>query len=187
MGKKYMLEEIAHYITRYTSRKSSPCSRAAWQIAGVILFLIVVPLVLFYIARFLTRHIRAGRNMVARMVAGIPAILLGPALTAWAIYTFFTQGQGTAVPFAAPQRLVTDGPYQYIRNPIQFGITLFYFGVGCLAESIAAGLAMLALVTLPGIAYHNLIEEKELRLRFGRRYETYRRNTPFIIPRLPGK
>ncbi|MHB9028319.1 MAG: methyltransferase family protein [Candidatus Latescibacterota bacterium] len=182
-----MLEEIAHFITRYTSRRSSPRARVVWQIAGAILFLIIVPLVLLLIARFLTRRIRAGRNMAARMIAGIPAILLGPALMAWAMYTFLTRGEGTAVPFAAPQRLVTEGPYRFIRNPIQVGVTLFYFGIGCLAESIVAGLTILAIVAVPGIAYHTLIEEKELRMRFGRRYEAYRRRTPFIVPRFPGK
>jgi len=182
-----MFEDLAHFVSRLTSRESSPNARILWQIAGGILFLIIIPVILILAARFLTRRIRAGRNMLARMFAGVPGVLLGPGIMAWTIYTFFTEGKGTAVPLAAPQRLVTGGPFKYVRNPIQLGIMLYYFGIGCMVESVSAGLAMLLMVAIPGTLYHHLIEEKELMMRFGRRYGAYRRETPFILPCIWGK
>ena len=177
-----MFVTIANLVAHVTSRKTSPRLRLTFMIIGAVFFLVVVPTVLILAARYLTGRFQTGRRCIMRFVIGIPSALAGLAALAWSAATFWTRGEGTPAPLAAPQRLVTDGPYRWCRNPIQLGATLYFFGIGCIVESFGAGLIMLALVTLFGTAYHRLIEEKELRMRFGEEYEMYRKNTPYIFP-----
>jgi protein-S-isoprenylcysteine O-methyltransferase Ste14 len=178
-----MFKTIASFVARITARPASPRGRVIWLVIGTVLFLVVIPAVLLLFARSLTARFRAGRRDAVRLAAGIPAVALGLGTVAWSAATFWSRGEGTPAPPAAPRRLVTGGPFRYCRNPIQLGATLYYFGIGCLAESFGAGLVMLALTSVFGTAWHRLVEEKELRMRFGEEYETYRRNTPYIIPR----
>jgi protein-S-isoprenylcysteine O-methyltransferase Ste14 len=60
---------------------------------------------------------------------------------------------------------------------------IMYFGMGAVADSTITGVTMFGLALILGTLYHRLIEEKELKRRFGAEYEEYRRRTPFLLPR----
>lgn len=95
------------------------------------------------------------------------AILLaaGVAVAAWA-----TASAGTS-DLEQPERLVTDGPYAYSRNPMYVGWTLAYSGVAGLVNSTW----LLVLLPAVVVAIHRQVRREEQRLaaRFGIEYEVY--------------
>ncbi len=79
------------------------------------------------------------------------------------------------------QKLVIEGPYTYSRNPMSFGILLFYLGIGIWMDSLSfIGLVFIFMVLL--VIYIKLVEEKELEERFGEDYIDNKKRTPFLFP-----
>jgi protein-S-isoprenylcysteine O-methyltransferase Ste14 len=120
----------------------------------------------------------------------VPARILGGALTAagvlavvHAFVRFVTEGRGTPVPIAPPNRLVVGGLYRYVRNPMYVAVQAVILGqVLLLARfDLLIYAASVALVTtLFVVAY----EEPELSRRFGSDYADYRRRVGRWLPRL---
>jgi protein-S-isoprenylcysteine O-methyltransferase Ste14 len=115
---------------------------------------------------------------------GVVVMVLGLILLLWTAIAQWVLGQGTPAPVAPTQRLVTGGPYRFCRNPIQLGAMIYYLGFGTYFISLTTGLLACLTAFILGSAYHLLIEEKELALRFGGEYREYKRKTPFLIPKL---
>ncbi len=78
--------------------------------------------------------------------------------------------------------LVTDGIYRYIRHPQYLGLFLIMIGWLLHWPTLLTLIFFSALV----IVYYRLgiSEEKILAQRFGEEFETYRRQTPRLFPRL---
>jgi len=178
-----MLDRIVRFVSAQGSRPRSVATRLGALAAGSLLFLVVAPMLLVAVARPLARIVPLEVPRTVEVAAGSVAIVVGLALMLWAVVTFWRVGKGTPVPVVAPQQLVVSGPFRYCRNPIKLGACTAYLGVGALAVSLPGGVVMFAITLALGTAYHKLIEEPELRLRFGELYEEYRRTTPFIVPR----
>lgn len=78
-------------------------------------------------------------------------------------------------------KLITEGPYAYVRNPIYTGM---------LGMLIATGLAMEHWIALPvavvlfvgGLVIRVRSEEKLLRAAFGQEFEDYARRVPAVLP-----
>ena len=64
------------------------------------------------------------------------------------------------------------------------GAMIYYLGLTSALASLVFGVGVLVLGLAVGTLYARLVEEKELRIRFGEAYERYRRETPLFIPRL---
>ena len=111
---------------------------------------------------------------------GVAVISSGLALRAWAIgYA----GPHTRSCKLRSPRLVTSGPYAYVRNPIYLGNLLIGLGVVTMMESwVALGV----LLVVFSVEYGSIVslEEEFLRKAFGDRYEEYRRQVPRWVPRL---
>lgn len=82
-----------------------------------------------------------------------------------------------------PGELLDQGIYARVRHPRYLGVMLGATGIACVANYLGVWLLLLALV--PVVYVLTLIEEKELRARFGEEYVRYARQVPRIIPR-PG-
>jgi protein-S-isoprenylcysteine O-methyltransferase Ste14 len=107
-------------------------------------------------------------------------IPLGFLLSAWSGWNQFRAGKGTTVTMPT-QKLVIEGPYTYSRNPMSFGILLFYLGIGIWMDSLSfIGLVFIFMVLL--VIYIKLVEEKELEERFGEDYIDNKKRTPFLFP-----
>ncbi len=85
-------------------------------------------------------------------------------------------------PHRYPGKLLTEGMYARIRHPRYVESMLGIIGCSLLANYLALYLPDgLLLACIYAIA---LLEERELRERFGRVYEDYCRRVPRFVPRL---
>ncbi len=81
-----------------------------------------------------------------------------------------------------PGPLITTGPFAVIRNPRYVQFYLGLLGAACVANYLA--LYLVVALWLPDIYLIVLLEEKELRERFGSVYDDYCRRVPRFFPRL---
>lgn len=80
----------------------------------------------------------------------------------------------------ADHRLVTNGPYRFVRHPGYLGEMLSMFGIG-LSMSSLVGLA-LAVASMPLVLYRIPPEEEMLMARFGDEYREYTKRSRHLIP-----
>ena len=88
---------------------------------------------------------------------------IGLFLMLWSISDFI-KVKGTPVPFNQPPKLVTTGPYSYIRNPMLSGVFILF--------------NFFELKTM---------EEPELEIRLGKDYSKYIKSVPMFFPRFKKK
>ena len=115
---------------------------------------------------------------VACLLIGIGLLLL-----VVTIRLFIRIGRGTLAPWDQTSKLVTEGVYGYVRNPMISGVSGIILG-----ESILLGswivLAWFFVVVIVNTIYFKLSEEPGLVKRFGNDYRRYRANVPIWISRL---
>jgi protein-S-isoprenylcysteine O-methyltransferase Ste14 len=78
-------------------------------------------------------------------------------------------------------RLVTTGPYAYVRHPLYLGMLLFLVAAG-LAETTPAVVAVAIGLYLVGFAIRTRAEEQLMRETFGEEWERYRNRVPALFP-----
>ncbi|MBA7666493.1 hypothetical protein ES703_74574 [subsurface metagenome] len=100
----------------------------------------------------------------------------------WSILHFI-KVKGTPVPFNPPPKLVTTGPYSYIRNPMLSGVFILMFGFGILFRSISLVFIFTPLFILFNFLELKSIEEPELEKRLGKDYLEYKKSVPMFFPR----
>jgi protein-S-isoprenylcysteine O-methyltransferase Ste14 len=93
----------------------------------------------------------------------------------------FLPGSG-AEENGVPQRLVVEGPYRYVRNPLFVTDLALILGSALLAN--VPFLFLLAALYAAQLALQIPLEERELLGRFGSRYSRYCRLVPRFVPRL---
>ncbi len=182
-----MLARFLHWLTGMSARPKSRTYRFLALCAGAVGFFVALPLLLGVVGSFVASRLPVTVPRALELAVGALCVLVGVWLALWATITFWRAGGGTPNPLAPTLTLVVTGPYRYCRNPIQLGAMCYYLGVGSLFVSLTAGLVMFLLALTIGTAWHKLGEENELLVRFGSTYEEYRRQTPFLFPRLPRK
>lgn len=120
--------------------------------------------------------------IIARVIFGIGALLLGiaAAIRTWAAAYL----QSTVVHDKAlhTERIVADGPYRHVRNPLYIGTFLLCFGLGLLASR--AG--FLLLVIGGAIRILRLIgrEEEQIEKEQGEQFRQFCRRVPRLFPSL---
>ncbi len=107
----------------------------------------------------------------------------GFALAVWTVRLFVRVGQGTPAPWDPPQRLVVQGPYRHVRNPMITSVIAMLAAESLLLASWPLAAWMLVFTAVNAV-YFPFSEEKGLEKRFGEDYRIYRDNVPRWIPRL---
>ncbi|MCU0241517.1 MAG: isoprenylcysteine carboxylmethyltransferase family protein [Vicinamibacteria bacterium] len=151
---------------------------------GAALFLVLAPLVLFWIGAYIDPLLAFLWSPLATVLAIAVSLPAGLAIIFWVTIVQWRVGLGTPAPIAPTQKLISTGPYALCRNPLQLGAVLYYLGAGSFFFTIQRGLACALLALVLGGLYHKFIEERELLARFGDDYLRYRKRTPFIVPDL---
>ena len=86
-------------------------------------------------------------------------------------------------PWNPIDKLITTGPYAYVRNPMLLGVFLVLGGEALLFTSYPLAIYLIIFIIISAL-YFPLSEEKGLEKRFGQEYITYKSNVPRFIPRL---
>jgi protein-S-isoprenylcysteine O-methyltransferase Ste14 len=148
-------------------------------------------------ARAWAQAVWAGGLMIAVPLLGLASTSPWPPAVTWlgaqlvavsclpglaAMRELARLGRGTPLPYDPPSRLVTSGPYAYVRNPMQTTIVVAYVG---LAVTLGAPLlllgALVAFVYGAGLAEWH--EGDQLRRRYGGHWLQYRSSVRPWIPR----
>jgi protein-S-isoprenylcysteine O-methyltransferase Ste14 len=116
----------------------------------------------------------------AVFVVGLVAIVGGSALRQWAVSTL-----GASFTFdvrvASDQRVVTGGPYRYLRHPSYTGLILSYIGLG-LAFGNWVSVSLLAILPTVGLVYRIHVEESALREKLGEDYVQFAAGRKRLVP-----
>lgn len=135
---------------------------------------IVWPIVLFAAEALLQRG-------VPRLdLWALPLLAWGHLQYRW-VGTFRTRrgggGPGISVP---PERIVTDGPYRWIRNPMYLGHLIFFAGLALLLQSWVGA----AVFACHAVWFNGRVREDERHLEelFGEPYREYCRHSKRWIP-----
>ena len=178
---------MSRYV-RWARQEHSEATRIAALVPLGPFFLGLLPFLVAGIGPRLDRRLGlppVGIGPVNRILGGLLTIL-GFSLAFWSIDAQLGRGRGTPLPVMPTQELLTDGPFRYCRNPMTLGTILAYLGMAVAART-TAGTAIVLSLAATLLVYLKRLEEGELAERFGEAYLAYKRETPFIIPRLPGR
>jgi protein-S-isoprenylcysteine O-methyltransferase Ste14 len=148
-------------------------------------FLALLPLLVAGVGLRLDRRLGLGPFRIRRvnLVLGGLLAVVGFSLGFWSIAAQLGRGRGTPLPVMPTRELLTDGPFRYCRNPMTLGTILAYLGIAVAAGTVAGSGFVLGLALLL-VTYLKRFEEAELAERFGEVYLAYRRDVPFIVPRV---
>jgi protein-S-isoprenylcysteine O-methyltransferase Ste14 len=94
-----------------------------------------------------------------------------------------TLGKQWAVParLVEGHKLITAGPYSYVRNPIYTGMLGMLIATGLAMEHWTATAAA-TVIFASGLLIRVGSEEKLLRAAFGQEFEDYARRVPAVLP-----
>jgi len=123
-----------------------------------------------------------GSRIVVQFV-GLWLVVIGLTLFISSLRRFADDGKGTLAPWDPPRRLVINGPYRYVRNPMISGVVFVLFGEALMLLSRPHATWALTFLVINAI-YIPLFEEPQLSQRFGAAYDEYCRHVPRLLPRL---
>ncbi len=145
--------------------------------------LVVIPAVILWIADGTPHGAQpvspAHWTLWTGVAMGAPALML----MGWTMRLFMATGSGTPAPWDPIKKLVIEGPYRHLRNPMISGVI-----AGLIAEALvlrAPALAGWALFFFAAnMIYLPISEEPALLRRYGDPYRRYRENVPRWLPRI---
>jgi protein-S-isoprenylcysteine O-methyltransferase Ste14 len=147
----YFLEVLSYLLLAFMSHASAPSDFP---------FLFRFPL-MFYV-----------------QVLGLALTSVGYFLFIWSVLVRGKYAASWKMPQS--QRLVTLGPYRYIRHPSYLGYFLIFFGLFSLWPNV---FTILPIIAIPGYFRITFEEERLLVQRFGDEYLEYQKKTGRFIPR----
>ena len=137
------------------------------------------------IAGWIGARVHRSEDVITRVLLGVGALLAIAAagLRTWA--TSYLRSEVVHDASVHSERLVADGPYRYVRNPLYLGTTLLTLGMGLLASRTGY------VVMVIGVLLFDLRligrEEAELTGSQGQSYRDYLKSVPCLIPSLVPK
>ena len=164
---------------------SPPSDREGLMLAGISTFLFFI-----FSGLFVTLALFGLRNLSPIGLLQIPQ----PETVRWSGIIFFAAGSALfvwsvlargrySVSWSMPvnHRLVTWGPYKYVRHPSYTGYFLMFIGLFLIWFNLLAATPLLGILGYVQIAHK---EEEMLALRFGSAYADYQKNTGKFLPKL---
>lgn len=164
-----------------------------WRRVGVTVtyLILAVPGLALMVGLFVARETLLGRDLGTSgpLVAAAVACLCAAAALARQRIRQLSARILAGVPelsaSAFPGRLLTQGIYARLRHPRYVEVVLWVLGYAFFANHL--GTYVLWLLSLPTLHVVVLLEERELRQRFGAAYDEYARRVPRYLPRRGGR
>jgi protein-S-isoprenylcysteine O-methyltransferase Ste14 len=161
---------LTHRYPEYPIHTQDRSSFRIIQAAGLVAIVAAV------ICRYLNWTIAPS----AIQYIGLLLIPVGLAIREWAIIKlgrFFAR----TVQIEPGHRLITDGPYRWIRHPAYTGMVLIYLGIALAMGTWLGGAATLGIM-LAATLYRIRVEEQVLIQFFGNEYRDYMKRTWRLFP-----
>lgn len=117
---------------------------------------------------------------------GIILFTLFSSLGIFSAITIVREGKGTPIPADQTKKLVSKGPYKYVRNPM----AIAGLGQGVAVSVYLNSIHVFIYVIIGGIIWQVAVrplEENDMLERFGTDYDNYRKKVKCWIPKLPNK
>lgn len=150
-----------------------------------LLFTLLIPGTVAVYVPLLIAHGKPITSYSFLFILGITMVAAGTAIYLWTAWDFAVTGRGTPLPADRPKKLVKQGLYRYVRNPMYIGVLMVIFGwAGVFAEgwllvyALGVGLVVYLFVVL--------YEEPKLKQQFGEEYDSYRQKVERWLPHIPG-
>lgn len=131
---------------------------------------------------FAMRGLNFGVATGSAQLLGLAMMLAGVVFREWSIVVLGASFS-TRVVVKDRQRLITKGPYHWIRHPAYGGSLLTIVGVP-LALGTWTGALVTAAIGFAAYSYRIRVEERALLATFGDEYREYRRRTWIFLPGL---
>jgi protein-S-isoprenylcysteine O-methyltransferase Ste14 len=146
----------------------------AWNIARPILFILILAMPFCDRRNLLTLPESAPMRWV-----GLALVVAGFVLITWTTVELGRQ-YSVYITLQRDHKLITSGPYRYIRHPRYLGVMLVALGMALLFRSWIALLALPFLLAL--LIFRLTDEEKLLREEFGVQWEEYVSKSWRLVP-----
>jgi protein-S-isoprenylcysteine O-methyltransferase Ste14 len=176
---------ISGYYRRKADRESA--EKVSWQDEGIVMILVLRLgglLLWFSVLGYLIYP-----PLLAWSKVGLPdwvrwlGVGLGIVCVPLIYWLFSSIGQGISPTVATRQehRLVTSGPYRWVRHPLYSVGTLMFFAMALMADSWF--IAVMAVVAFILLALRTPNEEAHLIEEFGDEYRVYIEHTGAYLPK----
>jgi len=172
---------LVEFLVRRAQKGHSLVMRTLATLLGGALFILGIPAFIFWMGKVCLRQ-PILPALPARILSGI-SFVLGIPWIVWAIAWQLIKGKGTPVPIVPTKHFLQNGPYRFVRNPMMLGFFLYLLGWAFRWNQWGSLIVAVDVEILLCLEIR-FIEEPELVGRFGDAYREYKKETPFIIPRL---
>jgi protein-S-isoprenylcysteine O-methyltransferase Ste14 len=131
---------------------------------------------------FLIPMLLFARPTITTMAIGVIFVIIGEIFRFWGVSYAGSETRTTGKPGAS--RLVTQGPFAYVRNPLYIGNILMYFGISVMSNSLVPFLQILSIVYF-SFQYYFIIHEEETELKeiFKEKYQHYFEHVNRFLPK----
>ncbi len=120
---------------------------------------------------------------VPQIISAFLFLIAGITLYLWCAWNFAVRGLGTPAPLDAPKRLVVEGPYRHVRNPMYEAVLFVIAYQTTISWSLLVLLYLIFVLTCFYL-FVLIYEEPHLRKVFGSEYQEYCRQVHRWLPRL---
>ncbi len=168
-----VINRLISWLNRPKASSGIQCDRGSFWIVSLIIWGSTG-------LALLTRVLHLGVFYNIGQYVGLGLAVFGVIFREWAVFSlgqFFT----VQVTIRSEHRLVTRGPYRWLRHPSYTGSLLTIFGFAlALGTWVGAGLALG--LSLAGFLYRVRVEEQALLAALGDDYREYMQHTWRLVP-----
>jgi protein-S-isoprenylcysteine O-methyltransferase Ste14 len=152
-------------------------------VRGVIYLVIGFPLFFWIYSKLIALDSALGISLPGFLaILGFLLLIGGLLVVLYSGMLTFTQGQGSSDSFDSQQELITEGPYEIVRNPMMIGLIGIFFGISFTLSSLVSFIfAIIMSFVIHLFVIH--IEEPGLEKRFGQKYIDYSLKVHRWIPK----
>jgi protein-S-isoprenylcysteine O-methyltransferase Ste14 len=126
-----------------------------------------------------------GWQIAVPVEVGLVLAILTGAIALLTVVNLALRGLGAPFALALSRRLAVDWFYAWTRNPMVLATLIFLVALGVWFQSALFILWVCFLMTPALLFFVKVFEERELEIRFGDAYLSYRSQTPMLVPRQP--
>ena len=152
-----------------------------WSIILAILVMVILVLLSFYESKTLVFRIIPDSQLAG--ITGVILTITGLGFSTWA-RLHLGKNWSSMVEVKVGHRLIRDGPYRIVRNPMYTGIIIAFVGTAVAFGHVLGVIALIILVVLIWVKIK--AEEKILLEKFGEEFKQYTKDVkaaiiPYIV------